>query len=515
MSAFLRQEVQAPTKAIAGFLDFVSEDARRLKLDHLLPDIDRMRGASMRLNAFIDSITQGISPTGGPLEFDRQLRHDLRTPLNAIKGYSELFIEDMKDEIPHELWADLAKVKDCADQLLHQFDTIFALAQEQQAPVIDKDGHAREIGMVADVLCSVPALDLTSPGHERVPSSRILVVDDNAANRDILVRQLLRRGHAVMSAADGPGALELAERNEFDLVLLDLILPGMGGFEVLRRLKEAEHTEDIPVIMISALDELDSVVRCIEGGAEDYLIKPFNPVLLRARIDASLEKKHLRNREKKFIQDIDQERRRSEALLLNILPQEVIRRLRGGEMAIADRIEEATILFCDLVGFTALSQELPAGRTVDLLNRLFSVFDELVAEQAVEKIKTIGDSYMVAAGIPERQSDHALRIATLAPRMLATVDDIAKATNIRLQARIGIHTGPVVAGVLGTHKFVYDVWGETVNIASRMESHSLPQQIHISAATRVALSDRFTVKPRGRVRIRDCGVMETYFLINS
>jgi len=342
-----------------------------------------------------------------------------------------------------------------------------------------------------------------------------LVVDDNAANRDILVRQLLRRGHAVMSAADGPGALELAERNEFDLVLLDLILPGMGGFEVLRRLKEAEHTEDIPVIMISALDELDSVVRCIEGGAEDYLIKPFNPVLLRARIDASLEKKHLRNREKKFIQDIDQERRRSEALLLNILPQEVIRRLRGGEMAIADRIEEATILFCDLVGFTALSQELPAGRTVDLLNRLFSVFDELVAEQAVEKIKTIGDSYMVAAGIPERQSDHALRIATLAPRMLATVDDIAKATNIRLQARIGIHTGPVVAGVLGTHKFVYDVWGETVNIASRMESHSLPQQIHISAATRVALSDRFTVKPRGRVRIRDCGVMETYFLINS
>src|SRR5690242_11617539 len=220
MSAFLRQEVQAPTKAIAGFLDFVSEDARRLKLDHLLPDVDRMRGASMRLNAFIDSITQGISPTGGPLEFDRQLRHDLRTPLNAIKGYSELLIEDMKEEIPHELWADLAKVKDCADQLLCQFDTIFALAQEPQAPPNNNDVRAREIGMVADVLCSVPPLDLTNPAYERVPSSRILVVDDNAANRDILVRQLLRRGHTVMSATDGPGALDIVGRDEFDLVLL-------------------------------------------------------------------------------------------------------------------------------------------------------------------------------------------------------------------------------------------------------------------------------------------------------
>jgi class 3 adenylate cyclase len=510
----LRQEVQAPTKAIAAFLDIVIEDARRLKLDHLLSDLDRMRGASMRLNAFIDSLTHGISSTGRPPEFDRQLRHDLRTPLNAIKGYSELWIEDMKEEIPHELWTDLAKVKDCADQLLCQFDMIFALAQEPQAPLVNNDGRARQIGMVADVLGSVPPLDLADPAYERVPSSRILVVDDNAANRDILVRQLLRRGHTVVSAADGPGALDLVGRDEFDLVLLDLILPEMGGFEVLRRLKGADHTKDIPVIMISALDELDSVVRCIEGGAEDYLVKPFNPVLLRARIDASLEKKHLRDREKKFIEDIDQERKRSEALLLNILPQEVIRRLRGGEMVIADRIDEATILFCDLVGFTALSQELPAGRTVDLLNRLFSVFDRLVAEQAVEKIKTIGDSYMVAAGIPERQSDHALRIATLAPRMLATVDEIAKATNLRLQARIGIHTGPVVAGVLGTHKFVYDVWGDTVNIASRMESHSLPQQIHISAATRTALSDHFAVQPRGKLRIRGWGIMETYFLTN-
>ena len=143
----------------------------------------------------------------------------------------------------------------------------------------------------------------------------------------------------------------------------------MNGFDVLRRLKATEHTSHVPVIVISALDELDSVVRCIESGAEDYLTKPFNPVLLRARINASLEKKRLRDRERKFIQDLEQERQRSQSLLLNILPQIVVDRMRDGEKVIADRIIDATILFCDLVGFTALSQELSADRTIAFLSR--------------------------------------------------------------------------------------------------------------------------------------------------
>ena len=159
---------------------------------------------------------------------------------------------------------------------------------------------------------------------------------------------------------------------EFDLILLDLIMPEMSGFEVLRRLKATEQTSHIPVIVISALDELDSVVRCIEAGAEDYLTKPFNPTLLRARIGASLEKKWLRDREKKFVAELEQEKARSETLLLNILPQSIVNRMRNGEMVIADRVAEATILFCDLVGFTTLSQELTADRTIDFLSKIFS-----------------------------------------------------------------------------------------------------------------------------------------------
>ena len=199
-------------------------------------------------------------------------------------------------------------------------------------------------------------------------------------------------------------------------------------------------------------------------------------------------------------------------MLLNILPRSIVSRMRDGEMVIADRIAEATILFCDLVGFTTLSQDLTADRTIDFLGRIFSAFDRLAAELGVEKIKTIGDAYMVAAGIPEAQSDHADRIAALAPRMLDALTVIADATALKLQARIGIHTGPITAGVIGTHKFVYDVWGDTVNTASRMESHSLPGRIQLSVATRAALGDRFKLERRGVIEIKGKGMMETYFL---
>jgi adenylate cyclase len=513
LTAFLRQEVQAPATAVTEFLDMIIEDARRLQLDAMLADLDRMRGASVQLNIFVKGIIRDSTSDRQEDEtaevFHRRLRHDLRTPLNAIKGYSELLIEDMEADGEHPLRADLAKLKASADQLLGQIDAMVALARQQGDGA---DGRAKELDVVADVLRTVAPLPLGGELRETMQSSVILVVDDNAANRDVLERRLTREGHTVVTAATGTAALALVAEREFDLVLLDLIMPEMSGFEVLRRLKVTEQTEDIPVIVISALDEIDSVVRCIEAGAEDYLNKPFNPTLLQARVGASLEKKWLRDREKKFIAELEQEKRRSETLLLNILPQSIVDRMRSGEVVIADRVAEATILFCDLVGFTTLSHELSADQVIDFLSKIFSGFDRLAAEQGVEKIKTIGDAYMVAAGIPEAQPDHATRIAALSLRMLDEVDAIAAATGLKLQARIGVHSGPIVAGVIGTHKFAYDVWGDTVNTASRMESHSLPGRVQISAATRALLDDRFDFEARGSIEVKGKGAMETYFL---
>ncbi|MEP6837148.1 MAG: adenylate/guanylate cyclase domain-containing protein, partial [Bradyrhizobium sp.] len=340
--------------------------------------------------------------------------------------------------------------------LLAQIDAMVTLTQGASVALAKDEALAPQKNIVADILRTVAPLNVGAL-HARERAARILVVDDNASNRDVLARRLTREGHDVATAADGAAALDLAARDEFDLILLDLIMPEIGGFEVLERLKSDERTRPIPVIIISALDELDSVVRCIEAGAEDFLSKPFDPVLLRTRIDSSLEKKWLRDREQHFIAELEKEKRKSEALLLNILPRSIVKRMHGGEYAIADGVAESTILFCDLVGFTALSQKLTAAATVDFLSKIFATFDRLAAEEGVEKIKTIGDAYMAAAGIPEAQPDHAARIAGLAPRMLKAVHDVANETGLDLRARIGIHTGPIVAGVIGTHKFAYDV----------------------------------------------------------
>jgi adenylate cyclase len=518
LSAYLRQQVQAPATAVADFLEIIIEDARRLQLAPVMADLDRMHTAGLRLNAFVTRLIEDTSADRqqgeSTEEFHRRLRHDLRTPLNAIIGYSEMLIEDMADEVEAPLRGDLIKLKESADFLLGQIDAMVALTRTQEKPLERDQGVARHVDLIADVLRTVQPLR-SGAVAAREQQSRVLVVDDNASNRDVLARRLAREGHDVVTAENGAAALRLCDEQDFDLILLDLIMPEIGGYEVLQRLKASERTQHIPVIVISALDELDSVIRCIEAGAEDYLPKPFDPVLLRARIDSSLERKWLRDREKQFIADLDREKRKSEALLLNILPLSIANRMRTGEVAIADSITEATILFCDLVGFTALSGQLSAEQTVDFLGQIFTAFDRLASEAGVEKIKTIGDAYMAAAGIPEPQADHAFRIASLAPRMLRAVRDVAKATDLNLQARIGIHSGPIIAGVIGTHKFVYDVWGDSVNTASRMESHSVTGRIHVSDATRRALDGRFRFEPRGLIQVKGKGLMETFFLLEE
>ena len=251
---------------------------------------------------------------------------------------------------------------------------------------------------------------------------------------------------------------------------------------------------------------------CIEAGAEDYLPKTFNPTLLRARIAACLEKKALRDRDAIIVNELRIEKQRSESLLLNILPQSIVTRIRQGESAIADRFDEVTILFCDLVGFTPLAARLSPLATVDLLGTIFSMFDRSVARWGVEKIKTMGDAYMVAGGIPERKADHATRVAHLALDMLKDVEDISRRHGGALAARIGIHTGEAVAGVIGTNRLVYDVWGDTVNTAARMESHGVAGRIHITASTRTALGSGFGYESRGLIDVKGKGPMETYFM---
>ena len=521
LTAYLRQELSAPATAIMGYAEMLMNDAVRSGRAALTDDLERILDASRSLNGLILSLldraaihqTDGISDLS---EFRRTLRHDLRTPLNAIKGYGEMLREDVADASGETFAADLDKLLAEATLLLDRIDDLVTYTGADAA-AFDEVTHSSTIiaaraSMVDSLLKAVRPVGNEGELAPAKPG-RILVVDDNASNRDVLSRRLQRQGHSVLQAEDGAIALALVEKEALDLILLDLMMPGINGYDLLTLLKRDPRFRDIPVIMISALSELDSIVRCIEAGADDYLAKPFDPTLLRARVGSSLEKKHMRDREREMIKALRIEKDRSEQLLLNILPQAIVARLSCDETLIADHLSDVTILFADLIGFTALSSQLSARDVVRLLNGLFSEFDQLALSFGVEKIKTVGDAYMLAGGVPEPRTDNAHAVADTALAMLETVKRTNYDLQIPLQMRFGMHSGDVVAGIIGTHKFVYDIWGDAVNIASRMELHGMPNRIQISAATRLRIHEHFQLELHGYVDIKGKGRMETFILL--
>ena len=211
------------------------------------------------------------------------------------------------------------------------------------------------------------------------------------------------------------------------------------------------------------------------------------------------------------VNDLEAERAKSDRLLLNVLPQRIIDRLNAGETLIADRHDDVTVLFSDFVGFTEISARLPTAELIDELNDLFSGFDAICEATGVEKIKTIGDAYLAIGGLVEGTGDHPTAIAETATRMVELVA-AHSATRARWQVRIGLNRGSVAAGVIGTTKFVYDVWGDTVNVASRLEAASLPGRIHVSDGLASTLRDDYNLEPRGTLEIKGKGPMATWFL---
>ena len=225
-----------------------------------------------------------------------------------------------------------------------------------------------------------------------------------------------------------------------------------------------------------------------------------------------LHSEHLEDLVEKRTKELSDEKQTSERLLLNVLPQKIADRLKGGENLIVDRFEAVTVLFADICGFTTLSAHTTPEKLVTMLNDLFSSFDKLAEQHGLEKIKTLGDAYMVVSGIPQPVPDHALRIAKMGEDIIAAVAAYAARENTPLAIRVGVHSGPVVAGVIGQKKFIYDLWGDTVNTASRMESHGIPNRVHLSEATAELVKDRYELEPRGEIDIKSKGKMRTFLL---
>jgi PAS domain S-box-containing protein len=489
---------------------------------------------------------------------------------------------------------------------------------------------------------------------ENIHKGVIVIVDDNPTNLGVLFDFLTDSGFRVLVAQDGESAIQKVEYARPDLILLDVMMPGIDGFETCRRLKANPSTQEIPVIFMSALSETVDKVKGFNLGGVDYITKPVQQEEVKARVKTHLtirnlykrlqaqnlqlqqeikERKQaeesLRQAEEKYrsifenasegifqaspqgryitanpalariygyespeeliteisnignqlyvepmrsddlaallqredtvsdfesqvyrkdgkmiwiseniraardasgallyyegtVSDITERRqsevalqlarKKAELLLLNILPQAVAERLKRGQRTIAESFEEVTVLFADLVDFTKFSTQTSPTQLVEILNVIFSKFDRLAEKHRLEKIKTIGDAYMVVAGLPTPRKDHAQAIALMALDMKEAIAQFNAETQQSFRLRIGINTGPVVAGVIGIKKFSYDLWGDTVNIASRMESLSIPGCIQVTAATYERLRDDYVFEERYPIHVKGKGEMITYLL---
>jgi adenylate cyclase len=337
--------------------------------------------------------------------------------------------------------------------------------------------------------------------------ARILVVDDNDDNRYTLVERLKREGFTALSVAgDGVEALALLAAASFDLVLLDVMLPQLGGVQVLERMKADAALRHVPVIMISALTDQERVVRCIELGAEDYLPKPFEPVVLRARIGACLERKRLRDLEQDLLGELQQQRQQLDATLRAILPEPTVRELRLTGRIAPRRFDDVAVLFADIIDFTGYCDGRSPEEVVSELDCFACLCEELFGLHGLEKIKTLGDAVLATANLLAPHPDPVLACV----RCALAIFEAAQRLPSRWTLRAGVHAGPLVAGVVGHEKFSFDIWGDTVNVAARLAEVGDDAAVYLTDAAWRRLGGRVAGVPLGRVALKGKRPVQVY-----
>jgi class 3 adenylate cyclase len=460
-----RDELMAPARVIADITTRLVQESE--SLDESLGfhgDMEKNYAAGRNLVGLIEKILSsgGVDQAGSSLsmeELQHALRHEMLNELNTVIMCSEMWIEDARDHFLDGFLPDLKLIKNAAYRCVRLIDEIINSWDINDTLELSTD----EVELFRCLVKEDPESPSCAPG-------RILVADDIKTNRDFLQRNLERMGHIVKIARTGGEVLTIIEREEFDLVLLDIKMPEMNGIEVLTAIKSDPAYRDLPVIMISALSDIEVVARCIKLGAEDYLPKPFNSVLLSARIEACLQKRRL-------ALAIESAQQKTHQLLEVILPPLIIKELREEDRVTPRRYENVAVLFADIVGFTAYCEGNPPETVMNRLGLLVESWEETAVKYGVEKIKTIGDAFMAATGLWNSTENPVADCIRCGMEMIAATKELAAPWNLR----VGIHIGPVVAGVMGKRKYLFDLWGDTVNTAARMESHGIPGAISLSS----------------------------------
>ena len=466
----------------------------------------------------------------------RELRHEVRTPLNHLIGYAELLLEE--EGVSPASRAQLERVRATARMVLEMIPGMLAengrpgeaagtlrehvsqlggaVAALRAAPDAFPAGDIERIaaavarlGEFAELLSDGPLVSANRPGVAQAARAgaleTILVVDDDEANRDVLGRRLQRLGYGVIEARDGIEALERLADGGIDLVLLDVMMPRLDGFEVLARHHDDPAIRHIPVIMISALDDMASVVRCIEAGAEDYLSKPFDPILLKARVAACLEKKRLRDAEKALLATVTEQATQLQAwnreleqrvaekvqeverlsLMERFVPPQLAEVIAAGGMdMLKSHRREITVLFCDLRGFTPFSETAEPEDVMAVLREMHEAVGPLIFQQGGTLAQFTGDGMMVFFNDPVPCDDPAGKAVMLALGMRDRVAELAIGWRRRghdLQMGVGVAVGYATCGQVGFEgRFEYTAIGTVTNLASRLCAEAKGGQVPVS-----------------------------------
>jgi len=363
-----------------------------------------------------------------------------------------------------------------------------------------------------------PTAAAGGPVGDAILDARILIVDDKEANVVLLERMLRGAGYRALTVTQDPRTVRaLHETHRYDLILLDLQMPGMDGFAVMEGLMQVEQGGYLPVLVITA--QPGHKLRALQAGARDFVSKPFDMAEVLTRVHNMLEVRLLhveivrQNAElKRLFDEVVAERQRSERLALGVAPDSIVARLQARPDVREESLAGVTVLVADVVGFADLAAAPDSGDLHHVLEELFAAFDRLAHDGGLRKVKTLGNSYMAAAGVPTPDHEHAARTVRLALAMRDALEQFNGRTASALQLRIGIASGTAVAAVIGRRQYLYDLWGDAVAIAARMESHGVAGRVQLSNDTRLLLDASWALEVRGTLEVEGLGAVQTWFL---
>jgi adenylate cyclase len=327
-----------------------------------------------------------------------------------------------------------------------------------------------------------------------VNDTSVLIAEDEHIVAKDIAAVLSSLGYNILgTSATGEDIVLKAQQRKPDIIIMDIMLAGeMSGIEAAEVINQ---TENIPIIYLTALSDEETLQKAKHTNPFGYLIKPFDEKMLHSAIEMALYKHTISRKLKEKTIELEQEKTVTDKLLNNILPEEIVREFKEKGAIAPQEYDNVTLLFTDFEGFTSISSQMPPEELVSELNDIFRSFDYIIEKRGLEKLKTIGDSYMAAGGLPKRRADHAVAVVSAAFEMCKFLMDRNRTSIYKWKMRIGIHSGRVVAGVIGRRKFTYEVWGPTVTIANKMERYSMPGKINISASTYDLVKDYFECKP--------------------